>query len=406
VPAQHDRTKNINKSDSHVEDQERYWGDSPRTDRLCCDKRLDLPCMLITDSIVAEAKTIAKKSGWVLAVIVYSIVGCGPSVPSPILSVERSFHEIFAPVGTIVLDPDVIVAVITFADVSNGGDLLVSDYSMGQLTVFGPSGEFLRSMDTRSCSPGTNFRPMHARFLGDGSVVASTDSETFLFDVSGACLRAVEALTPPLQSYCARGDTLFGYTPLRHRPVIRWYSSTLIQLGEMETEEPRFPRLTMTYQGLWGLQIACSESGVYYLYPGSSDARLAGAEGERLHSPAYYHPPSRDRKRGDMAAMIADGRELRRESTLAAAVFALDEHHRIVAFANSPRNGGSFSMGLNIVSDLTDHAPGVSTFIQEQPLAARNGLLYVAAAVDPEASQGVGNPTIRVYRYLPIAAER
>ena len=345
----------------------------------------------------------------ILAACVVSIVallligGCRANEQAPIVSNDKEFEELFVPVDTIRLDKDILVGQIMFVDVSDRGELLISDYSMGRVDVFAPSGDHVRSLQTELCSPGTEFRPYHARYLEDGRVIASTGNEAFLFDSDGNCERRVESMTPPPQSFCSRGDTLFAYTPLRNRPIVRAYSSTMELLSESELAEPRFPRLTRIYRGLLGHQLACLDKGVYYIYPESSDARLVGIRGEQYrHRPAYYYAPTRDRKKGNMGTMIEDGRELRRESTMAGAVFNLDGDRRIIAFVNSPRNTGRnvFSMGLNIVSDRNENAAGVSTFIRKQPLAAKNGLLYLMGDNKLYESGNLGNPTIEVYRFI------
>ena len=342
-----------------------------------------------------------------LAVFVGALLilgGCQANDQRIIVSTHKDFEDLFALVDTIQFDESILIAQIISLDVSDGGQFLVSDYSSGQIHVFSSSGGYEHSRLTESCPSDTEFRPLHARFLGGGRVIASTGNESYLFGADGHCERRVESLTPPPQSYCSHRDTLFTYTALRDSPIVRAYSSSMELLKEYEIAKPAFPALTKIYQGLSGRYLACSDEGVYYLYPESSDARLLGSDkaGYR-HRPAYYYAPTRDRKRGDMATLIEDGQTLSRESTMAVAVFDLDGEHRIVAFANSPRymdGTRSFSMGLNIVSDRAENASGVSTFVTRQPLAAKSGLLYLMGDNKRMDSDEPGNPMIEVWRFV------
>lgn len=325
----------------------------------------------------------------------------------PIGSSQRPFHELFAPVDTIRLDPSILVADITFLDVSPSGDLLVSDYSMGRVDLYSSSGDHLLTLQTESCSPGEPIRPLYSRFVGRSQVLVATGSVAYLFDLEGNCIGRVDALTPPPQSVCASGDTVHTYTSVGGgRPLARSFTRSWEQISEIALPPPRYPRLTRVYRGLLGRQLACSESGAYFLYPEESDAREVSPHSRpSRYKPGFHVAPPRDQIGGDMATLIEDSRRLHRESTRAAAVFALDRRRRIVAFVNVPRQpegGGTFSMGLNMVDDSA--RPGqesLSTILEKGPLAAGNGLLYVLGDLSLDADGVPGNPSIEVYRFVP-----
>lgn len=319
------------------------------------------------------------------------------------MSAQVPFDELFVSAGTVQLDSSVIVSDIMFLDVAADGRLLVSDYSLGRIHVFSSDGSHLRTLRTDACAPGAQTRPMYARFLGNGGVVASTGNESLLFDSTGRCERIVRSLTPPPSAICARGDTLYGYTQQRATPIVRSYSSSMTLLDEYDLPEPNYPLLTQIYHGLYGLQVACFSNSVVYVYPESADARSID---RRTTLPQYrapfYHPPTRDRRRpSEISARLEDGRELELESTLALAVLPLDDDYRLMVFGNSPRARvarNEISMGLNIIGMESDSDVAVSTYITRAPLAARNGFLYTRSPRSMDTI-ALGNPTIEVYEF-------
>lgn len=330
--------------------------------------------------------------------------GCRSGSESPIVSSGHEFSELFQLVETVRLDSSVLIGELTYVDVSLGGDFLVSDYSAGKVMVFDRSGKVRMVLDADSCAPGLDFRPRQALYFRDREMLVTSGTQSFLFDGDGTCNGRVEQLEPAPQSICVGPDAIFTYTTLRESPSLSKYSLALSRDGDLSLVRPHLPVLTRIFQGFTGRQIACLGLGVYYLYPGDSDGRLAGASGSTaVHRPHYYYPPSRDRKLGDTGSLIADGRELWNESTLAIAIYALNDRTRLVAFANSPRRvdgGGTRAYGLNIVNDLVPNSAGQSVFTTGIPLLAKNDRLYLLAQGTPNGRERFANPAIEVYRYL------
>ena len=116
-----------------------------------------------------------------LAVFVGALLilgGCRANDQRIIVSTHKDFEDLFALVDTIQFDESILVAQIISLDVSDEGQFLISDYSSGQIHVFSSSGGYEHSLQTESCPSDTEFRPLHARFLGGGRGIGSAGSDS------------------------------------------------------------------------------------------------------------------------------------------------------------------------------------------------------------------------------------
>lgn len=306
------------------------------------------------------------------------------------------FEELFSPVDTVRFDASVLVGTMSFVDVSDQGDFLISDDPVKTIHVFTASGDHIRSFTVSECNPDDSGFLESARFLEDGSVIAATSRGTYAFNADGSCKKRLLELPGSRPSFCEwRGHTYFLNTS-PSPPRIYAYSMESGIVREYDLRTPRFPMLTATVQGQVGREIACFDQGVFYRYPESSDGEpLMPGDDPVMHRPTFYRALQREMLiTDDIGARIDNIMELMREATFSYAIYELDESHRLVAFRTTSERS------LNIVNMETQTS--VSTVTELRFTLAKHGLLYVWGDYEALPSGEVGNETIEVWQFHPF----
>lgn len=105
-----------------------------------------------------------------VVIVVFALLGCdsGHRRSAVVVSPLRDFSEVFVAVDTIRLDAAALVGAVHFMDVSDTGELLICDRVTNDFKLFTSQGSFIRTLQTADCSPGTQFAPNSARFIGNG----------------------------------------------------------------------------------------------------------------------------------------------------------------------------------------------------------------------------------------------
>ena len=339
-------------------------------------------------------------------VCVLSLSACtSPTKPAPVVeSTPMAFEDLFTAVDTLRLDASTLIGRISFMDVSESGDVLISDALQKVMYIFSPSGAHSRTLSATSCHPERDPEPMSARFLDDGRIVASTVGGTYLFSADGSCEKTVRDWPRSCPSFCERRDSVYVFDRFMSSPRILVFSPSLDFVRDYDLSPPEFPGIFGIYLGNVGLELACFDHDVLYRYPESSDGQsLFAGEKVVLHKPAFFVPPPRDRSTSgndDMGARLDEFMEISGVSTLADAIFALGDDHRLIKFSTGPLDQ-SVSVALSVV----DHEKQTSVSIltdRRGPALAKNGLLYFNIGNEVLDSGKVGNPMFEVVRFRPF----
>ena len=327
------------------------------------------------------------------------ISACRPSGQSyrVVDSEFMEFEELFSPEDTVRFDASVLVGSMSFVDLSDQGDFLITDDQMNAFHVFSPSGNHVRTFTVSQCNPEDSGLLYSARFLEYGSVVAKTSSGTYALNADGSCIKRLLELPSIRPSYCEwRGHTYFLNTSLSPPRIYAWSLDSGI-VEEYDLRMPAFPSITSAYRGIVGRELACFEQGVFFRYAESSDAEpLFPGHAPVLHRPTFFRPIRRDMIRtDDMGARADDVLELMREATFSSGIFELDESHRLVKFHTWGRE-----TQINIVNMETETS--VSSITELLLEVAEHGILYVSGDYESLPSGEVGNQMLEVWRFIPF----
>ena len=328
-------------------------------------------------------------------------VACQPRGPSYSVVDAGSMEsdDLFRPVDTVRFDASVLIGTMSFVDVSDQGEFLITDYVTKVFHVFTASGNHVRTFTAYQCDPEDRGFLLSARFLKGGRMIATTSSGVYAFNADGSCEKRLLEVTANRPSFCEWRGSAYFLEPYLTPPKIYAYSIESGIVRDYDLRKPKFPGVTSVKRGRVGHQIACFDHGVFYRYPESSDGEpLFPGNAPVIHRPTFFRPPQRDMiKTSSGAARMDNLMELSREATYSNGLYALDEIHRLVVF--EPLQAGT---PLNIVN--TETQTSVSTFTDLRIKLAQHGFLYVLGDYEPLPSGEVGNQMLERWRFSPFEA--
>ena len=313
-----------------------------------------------------------------------------------VVSDFMEFEELFTPIDTIRLDASVLIGSINFLDKSDHGQFLVTDREARAIYVFSASGRHLRTLKIAQCNPEDDGQPRIARFLKNGSMIATTSQGAYVFNADGSCRKRLLEVPPGDWSFCERQDTVYFLSP-GIRPQIHAYFIESGAVRDYDLRKPRFPRTTSIKRGWPGRAIACFDQGVFYRYAESSDGEPLWPGNDLVsHLPISYRPPERDITSQGMGDIISDLRELGREFTYSSGIYELDENHRMIRF--------QYPAEFNLSIINMDTETSVSTVLDfEVGLSlAKDGLVYSTGDYEILPSGEAGNKMLEVRQFHPF----
>ncbi len=305
------------------------------------------------------------------------------------------FEDLFTPIDTIRLDASVLIGSISFLDMSDRGQFLVTDSEARAIYVFSSSGRHLRTLEITQCNPEDTGRLLSTRFLKNGSMIATTTQGVYVLNANGSCQKRLLELPPNRPSFCERQDTVYLLNPrVRPLPQLHAYSIESGAVRDYNLKKPRFPRTTGVKRGWPGRAVACFDQGVFYRYAESSDGEpLWPGNDLVLHQPKSYRPPERDLTSQGMGDIISDLRQLYREFTYSSGIYELDENHRMIRF------GYPAEFNLSIIN--MDTETSVSTVLDPDVgiSLAKDGLVYSTGDYEILPSGEMGNRMLEVRQF-------
>ena len=222
-----------------------------------------------------------------------------------------------------------LIGQISFVDLSNQGEFLVTDEITRALHIFTASGRHVRTIEISRCNPEDNGRLLSARFLENGSMIATTPWGVYAINADGSCKQRLLELPPNRPSFCERQDTIYFTNHRTRPPQIHTYSLESGAVGNYNLRKAKFPRSIAIYGGYMGRHIACFNHDIFYRYAESSDGESLWSKSDPvMHQPIGYRPPERDFGSYGTDNLVSELQELRREFTYSNGIFELDDNHR------------------------------------------------------------------------------
>ncbi len=316
------------------------------------------------------------------------------------------FHELFVLADTIRLDSSILIGQISFLDVSDTGELLVTDDVARSVHLFSATGTHARSYLVPECLPDDmDFVPWSSRFIGDGRILTmQIGGPSALFDIEGDCLVGKRAWMMLVKSFCAREDSIFTHKTYKvGQATTSVFSSVLEAVVDIPIDPPRLVSLNTDHLGQQGRSIDCFDDGAYYVYTESMDAIPVWSSSTRIqYRPDFFEWRPEDLPR----ASPAERSRLQMEYPSTIAIFALDRSTRMILSLDLDStwhlDDGNTSVpkGISVASN-TGKFPGRSTISPVWPMAAGNGFFYVVGENESLPHGEVGNPVLLKYQFIP-----
>ncbi len=307
------------------------------------------------------------------------------------------FEDLFTPVDTVRFDTSVLIGGINFIDLSDQGEFLVTDDITRALHIFTASGRHVRTIEISRCNPEDGGGPLSARFLRNGSMIATTPGGVYAINADGSCKQRLLELPPNRPSFCERQDTVYFLNPSARPPLIHAYSPKSDTVRNYALREPKFPRSASIKGGIEGREITCFDRGIFYRYAESSDGEsLWPRSYPVMHQPMGYRPPERDLGSRGISNLTSELQELAREFTYSDGIFELDENHRIVTFQYPTE------VNMNIVSMDTEASVSTALGPGKWVKMAKDRLVYFVGDYEQLPSGEMGNRVLEVWRFHPF----
>ena len=130
---------------------------------------------------------------------------------------------------------------VEYVDVSQDGDLLLTDLSRQSVVLFEAETESFRELDPEECHPGYAFHPIRAQFVSSEIWVFNQQSEVFRFQRNGDCSGPMSKRmsAPDLFSEINKGEKV-GLKPLRfnlQEPTLYFYNNLGVEKDRIEARE-------------------------------------------------------------------------------------------------------------------------------------------------------------------------
>ena len=302
-----------------------------------------------------------------------------------------------------VLPEELLIAQIKNLDVAADGRLLVVDRLGRQAFVFDPHGNLKAALDPSVCHPGSGAMPIHAKFVGDESILLSMSGPWgYRFTADGGCLGRVDEdfeleSNPGLLDTDARGG-LFGVYRYPDKQVARLMNASGKALAEFELPQSDYPNAT--YRLSMGGFVVDER---YQFYAGVVEPHILkltrdGMVVDRIsHRTSWFRDVSEDLPdldRGNRAALMQAGGQLMMSSTLASGLFELSDATIMVQYSNGDRGRGYqvFTKDGQLIAQELG--------IQVKFKYGKDGLVYRAVQPELDAKGDLPNPYIEVYQFI------
>lgn len=200
-------------------------------------------------------------------------------------ALEDGVREHFERSHTVVFPANLIIGEITSLAIAPNGDMLVVDAIGGEAWLFDGTGALLRALQPERCTPGFTMRPQGAIFAGaDHIILQNAAPSGYLFNRDGTCVGPMApAFRPPRHMVFDDEVGLFGLhnnvgggTAFEIRKMT--VQGDLMDAFDLAAEEP-FPNAARRFLG-GGLVIR--QDRIYHASPLSPALNVYSKQGELI----------------------------------------------------------------------------------------------------------------------------
>ena len=327
-------------------------------------------------------------------------------------SISSVLHidDIFTLEREVVLTDSIFIAHHTYLDVDTDGDFLLTDLFGQQVVLFDRNGHHKKTLSTELCDPGFPWSPFQARFKPDQNIIVNSSEWGYEFSNEGNCIGVMhdEFGFPYAMGFNDKGH-IYGFYV--HGQEGRGY-----HIRKMNQRGKPIDKFGYNDKYFWYTMrnfalpdiIIDRNNYVYHAKVFSSQIDKYDKQGDFVvkieKRPDYY----KELKVNDSEfAMGNDARSASQESSgkfsYTRQLFLLNDRTIMIRYDNEYKKDPNEKFGLGFMDLEGNKFFDMDILTHIKFISAKDGLAYSFFDSTNRSKGYIGEPSIKIYRYLPPA---
>ena len=355
--------------------------------------------------------------GWTMLIL---IAGCGnddretgamsEDFNRSIISSVNHIDDIFTLEREVILTDSIFIAHYTYLDIDADENFLLTDMIGEQVILFDRDGKYKKTLSTEPCDPGFPWVPYQARFKPGGNIIVNSSEWGYEFSNEGNCIGAIddEFYFPNSMGFSDEGY-IYGFY-VHGQEEKGYHIRKMDQHGKL-IDEFGFDDTYFWYtmRNLSPPDIIVDQDGyVYHAKIFNPKIDKYDNKGNFINQigrkPNYY----RELQLNDSEfALGSDARSASIESSgkfsVTRQLFLLNDETIMIQYENeyniNKNRDGEFGLMFMNLEGAQIYNSNILTHIKL--VSAKNGLAYSLFDSTNSGKGYIGEPSIKVYRYLP-----
>lgn len=307
-----------------------------------------------------------------------------------------NFGKHFKKVKTIQLSSEVLIGEISYLDVDEQGNFLITDIIGKNLLIYDQEGKLKSKLSAEPCHPGFTFNPLKAKYNTNGQILLTNSIPWgFRFNNDGNCLGKVDkTFTAPVEFCFDNSGNIYGYYQGND-------GNYLCKMDSLGKEIARFGKFPSNFKNLLyrleGGTIVCDKKGyVYNVNPVEPKIYKYNQKLELIatykNEPSYYKMIQRDLSTNQSQELLVEIGKVLKGKTLTHSFFLLDDDRIMVQYITSGK------CGVEIL-DLNGKLIASEIIVPDLIMCAKYGKIYIVNEPQSDDWNNVPNPSIEVYQF-------
>jgi len=317
---------------------------------------------------------------------------------------SKEFNNYFQFIKTVYLDDDVLIADISYLDVNDEGDLLVTDKMRRKVFLFSRNGKLMKELKYTKCNPGYKWKPEKAQFKQNGEIII-LDPRGLKFTAEGDCIGEMNAsfLWPGQWAFLTNGNIVGYYAWPGIQPklsVLDEEGKELLSFGKFSSEFRNLLARGIEYAGL----VIDKDDNIYQLNPFSLHLFKYDKNFSLKEEFALRLDNISKMDRDIRAGYFGGPNDLQREfnrvvmnKTRAWGCDLLDDETIIIYYLHTKEKNNVIF--IQLYSTNGKYLLEEDLKIDQKFAAAKNGYVYKVIQPEPDDHGNLPNPAIEIYKY-------
>lgn len=307
---------------------------------------------------------------------------------------DVNFYEEASKIKTIKFDESILLGDISFLDIDDKKNLLLTDRVSQNVFLFSENGKLINTLSTEKCTPGFNWNPQKAYFNRQGGIVVINNAPWgYRFKSDGNCLTGMNLyFLPPLHLAFKEDGIMIGYYILDDGNHLKIMSKSGKEMKKIGTFPNGFKNLISRFEG--GGLITDENDNIYQLNVNSPKVFKYSKDGvliyDFMNRPSYLRLVDEDISE-DPSKHFKQINNLANK-TLSLGLFLLDKHKILVLLSKNK------NIGMEVYNTDGKYLLKREIIIDKMILAAKDGLIYVSVQPPLDSEGKLPNPFIEIYK--------